>query len=99
MMYNRFMANHNLYTITDSVVTRLTPNGTHSGMDITLQNVSSSGYIYIGGSNVSSINYGYRLLPNQAISFELPPKDHLFAIASDTEVKLARLDIGLESQN
>jgi hypothetical protein len=76
----------------------LTPNGTHSGIDITLQNVNASGYIYIGGdSEISDTNYGFRIMPNHSISFELPGKDELYAIASINEIKVAVIKTNLES--
>jgi hypothetical protein len=93
------MSQHEVITLSSTEPTRLTPLGTHSGMDITLQNVNASGYVYVGGAGVSSENYGYRLLPNHAISFELPPKDSLFAIGSAPDMRLARLNMGLEYQN
>jgi hypothetical protein len=91
------MTEHSIITVGNSAPKRITPNGVHSGMDITLQNVSSSGYIYVGGEGVSAENYGYRLQPNHAVSFELPPKDALFVIASAPDLKLAKINIGLES--
>lgn len=93
------MAEHQLYTISDAEATRLTPLGKHSGMDITLQNVSSSGYVYIGGEGVSSSNYGYKLAPGHAFSVELPGSDAVYAIASADNVPLAVLRFGLESQD
>jgi hypothetical protein len=93
------MTTHRLLSINDTDATRITPPGIHSGMDITLQNVSASGYIYVGGEGVSEESYGHRILPNNAISFELPSKNSLFVIASDSDVKLAILEIGLESQD
>jgi hypothetical protein len=91
------MATHSLTVLSNASVTRLTPNGVHSGMDITIQNVNSSGYIYLGGNDtVSSTNYGFRILPNQAIAFELPGKDALFAIASTNGMSVAVLQTNLE---
>lgn len=88
---------HSLITLSTSTATRLTPNGVHSGMDITLQNVNSSGYIYLGGDNtVSDTNYGFRILPNHSISFELPGKDGLFAISSANGMSLAVIKTNLE---
>lgn len=91
------MAIHNLKTVGTSAV-RLTPIGAHSGMDITLQNVNASGYIYIGADeNVTSTSYGFRILPNHSISFELPSHDALYAVASDPNLKLAIIQTGLEA--
>ena len=91
------MTAHALTTLSNATATRLTPNGTHSGRDITIQNANPSGYIYLGGDDtVSSTNYGFRILPNHSISFELPGKDALFAIASTNGMKVAVLQTNLE---
>jgi hypothetical protein len=92
------MTMHSLTTLSNTSATRLTPNGTHSGIDITLQNVNASGYIYIGGdSEISDTNYGFRIMPNHSISFELPGRDELYAIASINEIKVAVIKTNLES--
>ena len=87
---------HNLYTLSNTEATRLTPLGMHSGMDITLQNVNTDGYIFIGGVGVTSSNYGYRLSPNNAVAWELPEKDVLYAIADTDGLNLAVLKTSLE---
>jgi hypothetical protein len=87
---------HALATLSNTTATRLTPNGLHSGMDITVQNVDDSAYVYIGGSNVTTESYGYRLSPNSAISFELPGRDNLFAISDTNESQVAVLKTNLE---
>lgn len=93
------MTQHILHTLNNTSATRLTPLGTHAGMDITLQSVNDTGYIYVGGEGVTAENYGFRIMPNHSISFELPPKDALFAIASVNGLKVAVLSTSLESQN
>ena len=93
------MAQHFIVALTSEEPVRLTPNGRHGGMDITLQNVNDSGYIYVGANDtLSSSNYGFRILPNHSISFELPSLDALYAIGS-TSMNLAVMQTGLESQN
>lgn len=84
-------------TISNTIPVRLSPNGTHSGLDFTVQNSNDSGYIYLGGdSSVSSTNYGFRILPNHSISFELPGKDAIYAIASTTGMYVSVLYTSLE---
>jgi hypothetical protein len=90
------MTQHSLTTLSGTA-TRLTPNGVHSGMDITIQNADDSAYIYIGGEGVSTTNYGYRLAPWHAISFELPGKDALYAVTSTNGSKIAVLTTNLEA--
>lgn len=91
------MIQHSLVTLNNTNEVRLTPNGVHSGIDITIQNVNSSGYVYIGGQGVSSTSYGYRILPNHAISFELPGTDAIYAISSAPDMKIAIINTNLES--
>lgn len=91
------MTQHILRTLSNTEAVRLTPNGTHSGMDITLQNVNADGYIYIGAEGVSSTDYGFRIMPNHSISFELPGDDALYAVASVNEMKLAVIETSLEN--
>jgi hypothetical protein len=93
------MARHRMYTLGMEDAVMITPAGKHSGMDITIQNVSSSGYIYIGGENVSSTNYGYRLMPNHAFSIELSGTDDLYLIASAPGTQAAVLQANLEHGN
>lgn len=94
------MATHSLLTIGNTTPVRLTPNGlTHSGMDITIQNVNVSGYIYVGADEtVSSTNYGYRLSSGgHAWSVELSGRDHVYIIASDSNMKAAVFKSELEA--
>jgi hypothetical protein len=97
-MYTYIMTAHKIELI-GAVAKRITPNGTHSGMDITIQNVNDSGYIYVGGEGVSTTNYGFRIMPNHAISFELPGLDALYLIADTADMKAAIITTNLEQQN
>jgi hypothetical protein len=65
-------------------------------MDITLQNVNSSKYVYIGSEGVTNANYGYRIPPNGSIGFELPERDSLYAIGEIDGLYLAVIKTGLE---
>ena len=93
------MTLHSLTTLSNTSATRLTPNGLHSGMDITIQNVHESAYVYIGGEGVTSLNYGYRISPNNAWSIELPSRDSLYAISSVNDSKVAVLKTSLDTGN
>ena len=90
------MTVHSLTTLSNTTATRLTPNGIHSGMDITLQNVNATAYVYIGGEDVSTTNYGYRISPDNAWSVELPGQDALYAISDTDGSYVAMLQMGLE---
>ena len=89
----------NLYTLSDTTATLVSPYGTHSGVDITIQNINATGYVYVGNENVSTTNYGFRILPNHSISFELAGKDSLYLVSSADNLNAAVITIGLESQD
>lgn len=82
---------HEFYELNNYGAIRITPPGIHSGMDITLQNVSDYGDIFIGDENVTVNNYGFKLVPGAAISWSLPGLDSLYVIASTLSVNLAVL--------
>lgn len=68
-------------------------------MDITIQNLDESAYVYVGGEDVNPEDFGYRLSPNSAISFELPGRDALYAITDTDNSYLAVLKTNLEVGN
>ena len=84
-------------SLSDTVPLRLTPNGTHSGLDFTIQNSNDAGYIYLGGNaSLTSTNYGFRILPNHSISFELPGQDAIYALASTSGMFVSTIATSLE---
>ncbi len=91
------MTQHALVSLSSSSATRLTPNGTHSGLDFTMQNVNDNGYIYIGGEDVTALNYGFRIMPNHSLSIEISGRDSIYAIASGSDMKIAVLQTNLET--
>lgn len=89
--------NHNLFTLSNATATKITPPGVHSGMDITIQNVDETAYVYVGGEGVLTTNYGYRIAPGHAISWELPGTDSLYLISDVNGSKAAVLKTNLET--
>ena len=90
------MTQHSITTLRNTSATRLTPIGMHSGMDITIQNVNETAFVFIGGEGVTTTNYGYRISPNNGIAFELAERDALYAISDVNEAKIAMIKVGLE---
>jgi hypothetical protein len=93
------MTQHSLTTLSDTSATRLTPNGTHSGLDVTIQNVHATAIVYVGAIGVTSSNYGYRISPGNAWSIELSGFDSLYAISNTNGSQVAVLQTSLESGN
>lgn len=83
------MTTHVLATLSNTSPTLLSPNGVHSGVNVSVQNVSASGYIFLGDENVTTSSYGYRISPNCAISFELDGHDSIYAVSQTNGLNAA----------
>jgi len=90
------MTTHALITLSNTSATRLTPLGTHPGMDLTIQNVHHEANVYLGNHDVTSNSYGFMLTPGNAWSIELSGKDCIYAITDTNESKVAVLKTNLE---
>jgi hypothetical protein len=90
------MTTHNLYTISDTAPTIISTPGLDSGADITIQNVSSTSFVYIGGEGVSGTSYGFKLSPHQAFSVELIGEDEIYLIADTNNTEVAVFQVALE---
>lgn len=93
------MTTHSTTTLTSSSATLVSPLGIHSGVDITIQNLDSEAYVYLGGEGVTTSDFGFRIAPATAVSFELPGKDALYAVSSVNGSQVAVLKTGLEVGN
>lgn len=89
------MTIHRLYEV-GITPTKITPDGTHSGMDITIQNVDATHNVYIGADGVTSTNYGYKLMPGHAWSVELSGMDDLYLCGDQTGQYAAVIKVKLE---
>jgi hypothetical protein len=61
---------------------------------ISIQNIMTTGYAYLGNEHVSSTVYGHKLYPGQSFTIELAPNDKIYAVG-DSGVSVAKfiLDI------
>ena len=91
------MTTNKIVSLSTTSPVLLSPPNTHSGVDITVQNIAATGYVYIGGSSaLNSGNYGFRIDPSHAISVELNGRDALYALASTSGVSACVLTTNLE---
>lgn len=86
---------HNLYTLSNTTATLVSPAGVHSGVDITIQNLGT-GKCYIGGEGVTTSSYGFAIASESAFSVELDGQDHIYAISENDGDEIAVLMFGLE---
>ena len=88
--------NHRIVALNSETPTAVSVTGKHAGRDITIQNIDGSAYVYLGGADVSTTNFGYRIAPNSAWSVELEKEDVIYAVSSGSS-DVAVLELALES--
>jgi len=91
------MTAHSRLLLSNTTPVRLSPHGTHSGLDITIQNPNLSGNIYIGAENVNASNFGFLIFPKNGFSIELSGKDAIYAISDTNNLPVSVLITSLES--
>ena len=88
------MIKHNLVNISNSTATSLDiSENIKSSFTLVVQNINATGYIYIGTSEVTTLNYGFRISPNQAFTIEMPSSQNMYAISSDINMQAAIMEI------
>ena len=66
-------------TIDDSI------NGVNT---LVIQNINDSGYVYVGGYNVSDTDFGFKIYPQQAFTVELRPLDKIYAVGDALDISV-----------
>jgi len=89
---------HAIIALNNEEPVAVSVTGNHAGRDITIQNISSTANVYLGGEGVSTTNYGYKIAPNTAWSVELRREEVLYAVSS-TNSNVAVLQLGLETSD
>jgi hypothetical protein len=88
------MIKHSLINVSNVTPTLIDiSESIRSSFTLIIQNISATGYIYLGSQSVTSLNYGFRVSPNQAFTIELPSSQRMYAIASDAGMQAAIMEI------
>jgi len=87
--------NYTLSNITSTIITIDSGDTALPAMDMSIQNLSSTAFVYIGNSSVSSTNFGFRIDPGAVLSIDrVMWKDEIYAIAdtNNSAIAVIRLD-------
>lgn len=90
---------HENYHIDNHAVVLIGPSTTHYGANITVQNYSDLGTVYLGGPNVSVTSWGVRLRPNEIWQCDLGPNDTVYAIGSQPMTNVAVMIVGNDASS
>lgn len=87
------MAIHYVKTV-GTAPTLLSPSATHSGVEVVVQN-NSGADLFLGGSDVSTSVYGFKLATASAISLRLAENEEVYGIVSGSPASINVLTVGL----
>ena len=88
------MIRHSLISVSNSEATSIDiADSIKSSFTLVIQNINTTGYIYIGNGSVSATNYGFRISPNQAFTIELSSSEDMYALASEAGMSVAVMEI------
>lgn len=91
------MTSHAVHTLTTAgTAYEIIPARNGNGRDVTIQNNNASASVLIGGPGVTTSDYGFKILPNAAISFELDGDDSIWAVSATNSATVNTLIVKLE---
>lgn len=94
------MTTHEAYTLSSSgVAYEILPARGGNGRDVTIQNNNATATIMIGGAGVTTTNYGFKLVPGAAISFELDGDDAIWAVSGTSGIDVHIMTVKLEGSH
>lgn len=63
-------------------------------LTISVQNLDTQKYVYLGDSSVTTSSYGYRVDPGQTWVADLGPRDEVYAVTSNGTSQVAVIKVG-----
>ena len=79
---------HRLITLNGTAQNLVVREATDARNTMSIQNIMSKGFAYLGGPGVTSSNYGHKLYPGQSFTVEMASSDDLWAVG-DSGVQVA----------
>ena len=83
---------HKVQSLNSTAVNLVVRETTDARNSMSIQNVSSVGFAYLGNSSVTTTDFGIKLFPGQIYTMELAPSDDIWAVG-DSGVQVAVFNI------
>lgn len=94
------MAAHETFTLTTAETAyEIIPANGGNGKDVTIQNNNATASVLIGGPGVTTTDYGFKITPGLAISFELDGDDAIWAVSSTATATVNVMTVKLEGSH
>ena len=83
---------HNIQSLNSTPVNLVVRESTDARNSMSIQNISNTGFAYIGSVEVTTTNFGIKLFPGQIYTIELASSDDVWAVG-DSGVQVAIFNI------
>jgi hypothetical protein len=85
-------ARHKIESLNSTPVNLVVREATDARNSMSIQNISNTGFAYLGASGVTSSSFGIKLFPGQIYTIELASSDDIWAVG-DSGVQVAVFNI------
>ena len=93
-LYNRRMIKHRMYSLNSTPVNLVVHETIDAMNTLCIQNISSTGNVYIGSDSVTSSLYGHKLFPGSSLTIELSAAANIYAVGdSGTTVAVLESEV------
>lgn len=83
---------HKIQSLNSTPVNLVVREATDARNSMSIQNISNTGFAYIGSVGVTTTNFGIKLFPGQIYTIELASSDDVWAVG-DSGVQVAIFNI------
>ena len=83
---------HKIQSLNSTAVNLVVRETTDARNSMSIQNVSGTGFAYLGNETVTTSNFGIKLFPGQIYTIEFAPSDDIWAVG-DSGVQVAIFNI------
>jgi hypothetical protein len=83
---------HKIQALNSTPVNLVIREAADARNSMSIQNVASTGFAYLGAAGVTSSDFGIKLFPGQIYTIELAPSDDIWAVG-DSGVSVAIFNI------
>jgi hypothetical protein len=83
---------HKIQSLNSTAVNLVVREVTDARNSMSIQNISNTGFAYLGNSSVTTTDFGIKLFPGQIYTIEFAPSDDIWAVG-DSGVQVAIFNI------
>lgn len=83
---------HKIQSLNSTAVNLVVRETTDARNSMSIQNISNTGFAYLGNNSVTTIDFGIKLFPGQIYTIEFAPSDDIWAVG-DSGVQVAIFNI------